>query len=274
MAMTKISLPGLPVSKTILSGVFVMLALSCATPAWAQYGSETMPTVKAVEVQDVERQVMELAATDTTKPDAETKTASPEPAFQGLIPTRSAEAPAPKTKDIVTYGLEKPTGDDTHPILKITPDKSELVRLDSDAASIIVGNPDHLGVLMDNRRLLILVPRQPGATYLTVLNAAGEIIMQRHVIIASPQTDYIRIRRSCAGQPSGCQETSVYYCPGMCHTVGTVATKTSGAPAPLGNPTMGGNNNANAANDNATPDQQTNESVDTTPPVIPVTTGQ
>jgi hypothetical protein len=135
----------------------------------------------------------------------------------------------------VNYGAEKPSGEDTHPMLRLTPDKSELIRLDQDAESVIVGNPAHLGVLMDNRRLLILVPRQPGATYLTVLDAKGDIIMQRHVLVAVPGTDYVRIRRSCSAEAvsKGCQPTSVYYCPGMCHEVGIVADTGSGDVAPL-----------------------------------------
>lgn len=141
------------------------------------------------------------------------------PAFQGFIPPSSAS---------VSYGTARPDGVDTHPALQLTPDKSELVRLDRDAGSVIVGNPDHLGVLMDNRRLLILVPREPGATYLTVLDSAGDVVMQRHVIVVSPKENYIRIRRSCASGDRGCEPTSVYYCPGMCHPVGLVTARDSG----------------------------------------------
>lgn len=145
------------------------------------------------------------------------------PAFQGLIPPAAA----------VSYGGDKPAGTDTHPTLNLTPDKSELVRLDQDAGSIVVGNPDHLGVLMDNRRLLILVPRLAGATYMTVLDSKGKVIMQRHIIVGSPKSDYIRIRRSCAGEAKGCQPTSVYYCPGMCHPVGTPSAQSSDASAAM-----------------------------------------
>lgn len=108
--------------------------------------------------------------------------------------------------------------DETHPPVKLTPDKSELIHLDKAASSIIVGNPLHLSVVMDNTKLLILVPKEPGATHMTILDAEGNIIMQRHVLVASPQKKYVRIRRSCAGD-SSCEETSVYYCPGICHKV-------------------------------------------------------
>ena len=106
----------------------------------------------------------------------------------------------------------------THPMMRMTPDKSEMVPLEKAAYSIIVGNPVHLSVLMDSPNLLVLVPKQPGATHFTVLDSEGKVIMQRHVIVASPKTDYIRVRRSCqlAGETE-CQPTRVYYCPDMCH---------------------------------------------------------
>jgi hypothetical protein len=202
---------GLPVFAATLCTV---LLLGLSSPVRAQTAMESAPPIAAAEVPVVETQP--IAPTPAVKTESK-------PAFSGLIPPSGVN----------TYALEKPSGEDTHPMLSITSDKSELVRLDSDAASIVVGNPDHLGVLMDNRRLLILVPRQPGATYMTVLNSAGEVIMQRHVIVATPKTDYIRIRRSCAGQGDKCKETSVYYCPGMCHPVGIVGEAKGSNVAPL-----------------------------------------
>ena len=109
--------------------------------------------------------------------------------------------------------------EETHPMLRLTPDKSELVRLDEDAVSVVVGNPAHLGVLLDTPRVLVLIPRAPGATYFTVLNRDGNPIMQRHAIIAPPKQKYVRIRRSCASVEGGCNATSVYFCPDICHEV-------------------------------------------------------
>lgn len=107
----------------------------------------------------------------------------------------------------------------THPPIRLTPDKSDILKLDQDAATIIVGNPNHLSILADNARTLILVGRAPGATHFTALDAKGNIIMQRHVIVASPKEKYVRIRRSCNADVKGCKETQVYYCPDMCHEI-------------------------------------------------------
>ncbi len=108
----------------------------------------------------------------------------------------------------------------THPPLRLTPDKSKLLRLEADAATIIVGNPSHVSVLAESTKTLVLVPQLPGATHFTALDKGGNIIMQRHVIVAAPQEKYVRIRRSCAAsEDKKCQEIQVYYCPDMCHKV-------------------------------------------------------
>lgn len=235
----KINLPaGLPVFTAALC---VLILSGPFHAARAQDAVEAAPPVAAAEVPHVEAE--EVPAPKET-PKQETAPTKAKPAFSGLIP------PSGVTADVTTYGIENLSGDDTHPMLKITSDKSEIIRLDREAASIVVGSPDHLGVLMDNRRLLILVPRAPGATYMTVLDAEGSVIMQRHVIVASPKTDYIRIRRSCAGQGSDCQPTSVYYCPGMCHPVGIPKSGKSGEVAPIaGGPVSSDTANANENDD-------------------------
>lgn len=108
----------------------------------------------------------------------------------------------------------------THPAIKLTPDKSELITLDKEIATVIVGNPNHLNVLAESSKLLVLVPRAAGASYFTALDKSGNVVMQRHVIVASPKNDYVRIRKSCAGsKDKACQTTRVYYCPDMCHEI-------------------------------------------------------
>ena len=123
-------------------------------------------------------------------------------------------------KSVTDGSLYVNLNEDTHPPLRLTPDKSELVRLDKDAGTVIVGNPEHLSVMADSARTLVLVPRAAGATYVTILDLHGEVLMQRHVIVASPKEKYVRIRRSCANSESAnCRATQVYFCPDMCHEI-------------------------------------------------------
>lgn len=136
------------------------------------------------------------------------------PASDGLMPPVSPKSAAvPSEED----------GQETHPAMKMTPDKSELVRLPREASSVIIGSQDHIGVVLDTPKLAVVIPRTPGATYFTILDKDGEVIMQRHVIVAAPKKNYVRVRRSCGNAPQGssCQPTSVYFCPDMCHEVGS-----------------------------------------------------
>ncbi len=106
----------------------------------------------------------------------------------------------------------------THPILRLTPDKSEMIRLEGNAASVIVGNPNHISVLLDSPDTLVVVPRNAGASHFSVIGEDGTVLMQRHVVVGAAKEQYVRIRRSCAGSQD-CQPTSVYFCPDMCHEV-------------------------------------------------------
>ncbi|HBR68752.1 MAG TPA: hypothetical protein DEA55_05180 [Rhodospirillaceae bacterium] len=151
-------------------------------------------------------------------------------AFPGAASAQAIEAEAQPPVDIlpamsVADDVDVPQDlAETHPPVRLTPDKSEIIKLDREARTIVVGNPDHLNVLADTSKTLILVPRQPGATHFTVLDGHGEVVMQRHVIVASPKERYVRVRRSCAmSDNKDCQETSVFYCPDMCHKVNVAA---------------------------------------------------
>lgn len=125
---------------------------------------------------------------------------------QGLIPPTTTAATATNINE-------------THPAIKLTPDKPGIVNLDKAAASIIIGNPLHASIIMDSAKRLIISPKTPGATHMTVLDSEGSVIMQRHILVVSPKEKYVRIRRSCGGA-DGCEPTSVYYCPdGLCHPV-------------------------------------------------------
>ena len=148
----------------------------------------------------------------------------------GIIPSQAGAIPE--------YDVSQ--GEETHPMIRLTPDKPQIVHLDSDARSIIVGNQQHLNAVLDSTRSMVLVPRDPGATHITVIGNDGNIIMQRYVIVAGPAEKYIRIRRNCApvagaGGSSGasgpCAQTTVYYCPDMCHETKIMASSL-GQPAP------------------------------------------
>ncbi|MFK7838888.1 MAG: pilus assembly protein N-terminal domain-containing protein [Bdellovibrionales bacterium] len=141
-------------------------------------------------------------------PVAHAQNAGAEPPID-IIPTQSKQTEANQYNDAF----------DTHPPLKLSPDRSELIRLEKDAGSIIIGNPENVSVLADSARTLVVVPQIPGATHITILDKQDNILMQRHIIIGSPKKKYVRIRKSCNAEIEGCEPTQIYYCPDTCHKV-------------------------------------------------------
>jgi Flp pilus assembly secretin CpaC len=137
---------------------------------------------------------------------------TPMPGNTDLMPPMKTETPA------ALPALEG----ETHPTLTMMPDKSELVRLDREASSVVVGNPQNIAVMLDTPRLAVVIPRASGATYFSALDKDGNVIMQRHVIVSAPKKNYVRVRRSCGtgADAADCRPTSVYFCPDMCHEVG------------------------------------------------------
>lgn len=106
-----------------------------------------------------------------------------------------------------------------YPLVHVTPDKLEILRVEKDVVSVMVGNPAHLSVLLDTPRTLVLVPKEPGTTYFQALDANGEPVLERHVVVVGPQKDYVRVRRACALGDDSCEAYSVFFCPDTCHEI-------------------------------------------------------
>ena len=77
-----------------------------------------------------------------------------------------------------------PTANDDG-FIRLTPDTTRIVKLEQDAVSVIVTNPTNARVLLDTPRTLIVMPRNPGTTPITVLNAKGETILQKTIIVST-----------------------------------------------------------------------------------------
>lgn len=125
---------------------------------------------------------------------------------------------------------------EAYPPLQLTPDNPAILKLDKDIANIVIGNEKHVSIVPDTARSVVVVPRQPGATSFKLLDAGGNIIMERGVIVAAPRQDYIRVRRACPSNKPDCVPYSVYYCPDMCHEV---AVERAPAAATIEKPTGG-----------------------------------
>lgn len=108
--------------------------------------------------------------------------------------------------------------------IRVSPGKSVTIPLERDAASIIVTNPTHASVYLDNPRLAVIVPRAPGATGFVVLDASGKTILDRPIMVGEGDAAFVRVTRICAPNAgASCVPASMYYCPDNCVSVSVPA---------------------------------------------------
>ena len=103
----------------------------------------------------------------------------------------------------------------------VKPDAPAIIKLDEDIGSVIIGNPAHARAIVDNPRSIVLMPEAPGSTELVVMDADGNPVLEKKVIVSSVvKGSYLTIKRACINSSAdGCAPVSVYYCPDRCHVV-------------------------------------------------------
>lgn len=114
--------------------------------------------------------------------------------------------------------------------LRVSMSGPEMLTLDEDAASVIVGNPAHVTVALDNPRSLMIMPKAPGMTNVIVLGRNGNVLFNEAVIVGGPSQDYIRIQNACINGGDTCQQFQTYYCEEgeRCQNVGVMTPASSG----------------------------------------------
>ena len=96
--------------------------------------------------------------------------------------------------------------------LNVTSAGPVVVQLTEDAASVIVGNPVHASVVLDNPRMMMINAGMPGMTNVLVLGKSGQVIFNRMVVSNAPTEPFIRIQNACINGGVGCSSTALYYC--------------------------------------------------------------
>jgi hypothetical protein len=154
-------------------------------------------------------------------------------------------------------------------VIRLTPDKTKIIHLTQDAASVVVTNPAHASVLLDSPRVLVVMPRVPGTTSFTVLNANSKVIAEKTVIVsAANKAKYVRIRKICDGTGGACVPTSYYYCPDGCYEVLTVPPDNGATQVP-DLPARTVNIEQNNANPPPAPDASQGGAIPQNPPPAP-----
>lgn len=126
--------------------------------------------------------------------------------------------------------------------INVSPDGPTIVHLDEDAGSVIVGNPAHASVVLENPRMMMVMAGAPGMTNLLVLNKNGQVILNRPVISGNGEKGLIRIQNACVNGGDNCIENKMYYCAEgeRCHVVAAPQVANPSDNSDQGPPPQGG----------------------------------
>lgn len=150
-----------------------------------------------------------------------------------LQPVAAAPAPLPPVNGVhiaIPGDRQLPAMAKAPDVLRLAPGKSKTVKLEHDAASVIISNPAHATVFLDSARLLVVVPRAPGATSFTVLDQQGKTLLTQAVMVSErDDEDYVRVTRICGADNPNCVASTTYFCPDNCAPVSVPGVENNAA---------------------------------------------
>jgi hypothetical protein len=83
-------------------------------------------------------------------------------------------------------------------------DEAHLVRLDRDAAQVIVGNPSIADVAVQNARLLVVTGKSYGSTNVIALDSEGRAILSTRLDVAPNDSQLVTVYRGTLRQSLHC----------------------------------------------------------------------
>jgi hypothetical protein len=89
-------------------------------------------------------------------------------------------------------------------IVDVFIDQATLVRLDRQAAEIVVGNPSIADVAIQNGKTLVVTGKSFGETNLIVMDADGKVFVNRRLIVQEPRSGFVTVYRGNARQTLHC----------------------------------------------------------------------
>lgn len=86
----------------------------------------------------------------------------------------------------------------------VTVDRAKLFRVSRPASTIIIGNPAIVDAVIEDAKTLILTGRSFGVTNLIILDADGETIVDKTVLVRGHETGTVRIYRRANRETMAC----------------------------------------------------------------------
>jgi hypothetical protein len=90
--------------------------------------------------------------------------------------------------------------------IKVLIDQAMMLRLERPAAEIVVGNPSIADVSVQSGKALVLTGKSFGETNLIVIDAGGEVLVNRRVVVAQPRSGYVTVYRGTARETFHCSQ--------------------------------------------------------------------
>ena len=88
--------------------------------------------------------------------------------------------------------------------ISITVNKAHIIRLDKDAASVLVGDPRLARWNLDSPRRIFVRGRVPGETNLYILDSDGNEILSADLIVVPNQDRHVTVNRGVAEATLSC----------------------------------------------------------------------
>jgi hypothetical protein len=104
---------------------------------------------------------------------------------------------------VLTAGLAQPVLSANRDI-EVLIDQATMLRLERSAAEIVVGNPSIADVAVQSGKVLVLTGKSFGQTNLIVLDAQGEVIINRRVVVEEPSGGYVTVYRGTSRETLHC----------------------------------------------------------------------
>lgn len=88
--------------------------------------------------------------------------------------------------------------------IEVRIDEATLVRLDTPAGEVIVGNPSVADVTVQSSGMLVITGKSFGMTNMIVLDAKGTEIINKKLVVQSDPSRYVSLQRGPSRQSYAC----------------------------------------------------------------------
>ncbi|MFQ5958809.1 MAG: pilus assembly protein N-terminal domain-containing protein [Alphaproteobacteria bacterium] len=129
-------------------------------------------------------------------------TESIEQALAEVAEVERAEAPPAAEPEPERVAEPEPEGPEP---LRVVIDKARLMRLDADASTVMVANPDVADVAVETSRMIFVLGRQIGETNFFVLDAQGNEIFHSDLVVVPNLDREVTLHRNTAEETLSCE---------------------------------------------------------------------